>query len=105
MAPAAELRAVAVRVVPLLLLALLAVSGTGARLLARSLPLHGVATAVDAFVAPWSLLFFLPVSSPCRFSLVERPSSSVQLSSCERAVSQNLVSFFFLNLFSTRKMR
>ena len=100
MAPA-ELHAVAVRV---LLLSLLAVSGTGSSSL-PPLPVHGVATAVDAFVAPWSLLFFLPVSSPCRFSLVERPSSSVQLSSCERAVSQNLVSFFFLNLFSTRKMR
>ena len=67
MAPAAELRAVAVRVVPLLLLALLAVSGTGARLLARSLPVHGVATAVDAFVAPWSLLFFSAGFFPVSF--------------------------------------
>ena len=66
MAPA-ELHAVAVRV---LLLSLLAVSGTGSSSL-PPLPVHGVATAVDAFVASWSLialLFLLPVSSPYRFS-------------------------------------
>ena len=80
MAPA-ELHAVAVRV---LLLSLLAVSGTGSSSL-PPLPVHGVATAVDAFVASWSLIAllflfagFFPVSFQLSWKALEFSSLPVK---------------------------
>jgi hypothetical protein len=92
--------------------------------LARSLPVHGVATAVDAFVASWSLIaldgrpwpsnrsrFWVPCDcqakpcmknflnfvSPFCYRFLERPLSSVP---AKGSIPESCF-IFFLNLFST----